>query len=129
MGSRVPVEFKNWPPDLDVVFGPFRAVVRHHVDADTADYLVDLGMNRYDYRPVRLLSVDCPEINRTESREAGFAALAYVRSVMPIGCRVRLHTRPDPDSFGRYLARVELANGEDLASLIIAAGHGAPRPA
>jgi endonuclease YncB( thermonuclease family) len=39
---------------------------------------------------------------------------------------VLLHTIPDPDSFGRYLARVQLRDGRDLTALILAAGHGVP---
>lgn len=124
--SRVPLEFKHWPPELAVDFGPYRAVVRHHVDGDTFDALIDWGGNNYGYERVRLLGVDCPEMNRLATRDAGLAALAFVLDVMPVGARVRLHTEKDPDSFGRYLARVELAPGTDLASLIIAAGHGTP---
>lgn len=127
--SRVPVEFKHWPPSLSVAFGPYRAVVRHHVDGDTFDALVDFGFNEYRYCPIRVLGVDTPETNRAETREAGLAALFYVREVMPVGTRVRLHTRPDPDSFGRYLARVELDERGDIAEMIIAAGHGTRRPA
>lgn len=127
--SRVPAEFKHWPPSLAVGFGPYRAVVRHHVDGDTVDVLMDRGWNDYPYCTVRVLGVDCPEKNRAATREAGLAALAYVQDILPVGSRVRLHTEPDPDSFGRYLARVELEDGRDLTDLIIAAGHGVPRPA
>jgi endonuclease YncB( thermonuclease family) len=126
--SRTPLEFKHWPPEIAVKFGPYRAVVRHHVDGDTYDCFIDFGFNDYRYAPVRLLSVDTPEINRLESREAGMAALDFVRSVMPVGARVRLHTEKDPDSFGRYLARIDLADGSDLGDLILAAGHGVPYP-
>jgi endonuclease YncB( thermonuclease family) len=127
--SRVPLEFKHWPPELAVPFGPYRAVIRHHVDGDTYDALIDLGMNNYGYHPVRLLGVDTPEINRLATREAGMAALMFVREVMPVGSRVRLHTEKDPDSFGRYIARVELADGRDLGELILTANHGVPYPA
>lgn len=122
--ARLPVEFRGWPAALAVQFGPYRAVIRHHVDGDTFDALIDMGFNDYRYQPVRLLGVDTPETNRAATREAGLAALAYVRSVMPVGARVLVHTQPDPDSFGRYLARVQLEDGSDLSDLIIAAGHG-----
>lgn len=126
MSGRVPVEFRDWPADLGVGFGPYRAVIRHHVDADTVDALVDIGFNNYAYHAIRLLDVDTPEINRLATREAGRAALEFVRDVMPVGSRVRLHTEKNPDSFGRYLARITLAGGFDLASLILNAGHGVP---
>jgi endonuclease YncB( thermonuclease family) len=71
--------------------------------------------------------VDTPELNRAGSREAGTRALLYVREVMPIGKAVILFdTRPDPDSFGRWLTRVMLAPGVDLASLLLKAGHAVP---
>lgn len=124
--ARVPEEFQDWPPSLATSFGPYRAVVRWHVDGDTYDCLIDLGWNEYRYHPVRLLGVDTPEVNRLATREAGLAALAYVRSVIPVGAKVRLYTEPWPDSFGRYLARVQLEDGRDLAHLILDAGHGVP---
>lgn len=124
--SRTPVEFHDWPDKLACPFGPYRAICRHHVDGDTFDFLIDMGFNDYRYHTVRLLGVDTPETNRAATRAAGLAALAYVRGVMPVGAPVVLHTRPDPDSFGRYLARVQLGDGFDLAALIVAAGHGTP---
>jgi endonuclease YncB( thermonuclease family) len=126
MGIRVPVGFTDWPADLPATYGPYRAVVCHHVDGDTFDALIDFGFNEYRYHPIRVLGVDTPETNRAATKAAGLAAKDYVQRVMPVGDRVLLHTRPDPDSFGRYLARVQLPGGLDLASLILSAGHGVP---
>jgi endonuclease YncB( thermonuclease family) len=127
--SRVPLEFKHWPPELAVAFGPYRAVIRHHVDGDTYDAFVSPGLHQYVYATIRLLDIDCPEINRLATREAGMAALEFVRDIMPVGSRVVLHTEKDPDSFGRFLAHIRLADGRDLGGLILAAGHGVPDPA
>lgn len=122
--SRVPAEFQNWPAAHAVPFGPYRGVVRHHVDGDTYDMFVSLGFHAYGYHTVRLLDVDTPETNRLATREAGRAALEFVRAVMPVGAQVVLHTEKDPDSFGRFLARVVLPDGRDLAQTILDAGHG-----
>ena len=65
--------------------GPYRAVVRHHVDGDTYDVLVDLGLDTHRYLTIRLLGVDTPETNRRASKAAGLAALAFVMDVMPVG--------------------------------------------
>lgn len=111
---------------LETGYGPYRAVIRHHVDGDTYDVLIDFGFNQYGYHPVRLLGVDTPETNRPESRAAGLAALDFVRELMPVGSRVLLFTRPDLDSFGRYLAAVRLEDGRDVASELLAAGHAVP---
>lgn len=128
MASRVPDEFRDWPASLAVGFGPYRAIIRHHVDGDTYDGFCDMGWNDYRYHPIRLLGVDCPETNRPASRDAGLAAKEFARMVMPVGSRVLLYTRPDPDSFGRYLARIQLEDGRDLTTVILDAGHGVPYP-
>ena len=121
--SRKPAEFPDWPPSLAVGYGPYRAVCRHHVDGDTYDMLIDKGFNKYGYAPIRLGGVDAPETNRRATKVAGLAAKNFVVSVMPVGARVVLHTKPDKDDFGRYLARVTLESGADLADLLVAAGH------
>ena len=124
--SRVPSEFTGWPLTLGVGYGPYRAVVRHHVDGDTYDCLIDFGFNMYGYHAIRLLGVDTPETNRPESRDAGLAALEYVRELMPEGSRVKLATLANPDSFGRYLASITLADGRDVATELRESGHAVP---
>lgn len=123
--ARSPIEFADWPESLDVRFGPFRAVVRTVVDGDTVDCLIDFGFNNYSYRPVRLLGVDTPEVTGS-TRTAGLAAAAYLARALPPGSRVRLHTRPTPDSFGRYLASIEREDGQDVSALLLASGHARP---
>lgn len=125
--TRKPAEFLDWPESLLVGYGPYRAVVRYHVDGDTFDMLIDFGFNEYRYMPVRLAGVDAPETNRSATKVAGLAAKDFAMSVMPVGSRVVLHTWPDPDSFGRYIASVTLETGEDLADLLVNAGHAVRR--
>jgi endonuclease YncB( thermonuclease family) len=127
MTRRVPTQFVTWPSSMTVGYGPYRAVVEHHVDGDTFDALIDFGFNRYDYHAIRVLGIDCPESNRPESRAAGLAALDFFAKLMPIGTPVVLYTSPDPDSFGRYLARVVMAGNRVLGDLILAAGHAVPK--
>lgn len=124
--GRGPIEFADWPSTIAASFGPYRAVVRHHVDGDTYDVLIDLGWNEFRYASVRLLGCDTPETNRLATREAGRASLAFVREQMPVGARVLLHTEKDPDSFGRYLALITLEDGRDLTDLLIESGHAVP---
>lgn len=126
--SRGPSEFNDWPESLTASFGPYRAIVRHHVDGDTYDVLLDLGWNDYRYHPVRLLGCDTPESNRLTTRAAGLAALEFVREQMPVGSRVLLHTEKDPDSFGRYLALITLEDGRDLTDLLLDSGHATAYP-
>ena len=124
MSLRTPAEFRDWPAEMPVSYGPYRARVRYLVDGDTFDAFVDLGGRTYAYWTVRLLGVNTPEKNRPGTREAGYRALAFVQDVMPVGKPVILFdTRPDTDSFGRWLARVMIAPGVDLGSLLLDAGY------
>ncbi len=124
---RKPVDFSDWPSSLPAGYGPYRAVVGHHVDGDTFDVLIDFGFNEYRYTPLRLAGVNTPETNRLATKGAGLAARDFAVSVMPIGARVLLDTRADPDSFGRYIADIKLESGADLATLLVEAGHAVYR--
>ena len=121
--SRRPKVFANWPETLVPSYGPYRGIVEWHIDGDTYDVFMDLGINIYIYLVVRLLGVDTPETNRGSTRLAGLAATEYVRSIMPEGSPVLLKTRKT-DSFGRYLAEITLVDGHSLSVLIIDAGFG-----
>lgn len=134
--SRRPAEFDAWPEKLAIPFGPYRAVMRHHVDGDTFDVLADAGFNTYAYVTVRLMAadgegnlngVDAPEINRRETAAAGRAAREWVRGLLGEGDPCLIFTAPDPDSFGRYLAAVMLSSGYDLGTLMVNAGHARMR--
>ena len=121
--ARKPTEFRGFPAALLLPYGPYMASVQHIVDGDTFDAFIDIGLNEYPYRICRILGIDAPETNRAASREAGVAAKAYLESLMPVGSPVQLVTRPDPDSFGRYLVRVMVKDGTDVGAAMLAAGH------
>lgn len=123
---RRPIEFADFPRDLDPGFGPFRGIVRHIVDGDTVDILIDCGFGIYAYIVGRLDGIDCPETNRAASREAGLAAKARMDALVPIGTPVRVRTRPDPDSFGRYLVTLETATERDVGARLIEEGYAVP---
>lgn len=107
------------------------AVVEHIVDADTVDCTWDVGGNDYPYRTCRLMAatdwgvigIEAPEINRLSTREAGLAAKAWLTEHMPVGTPILIVTRPDTDSFGRYLVTAQLENGVDIGAALMAAGH------
>jgi endonuclease YncB( thermonuclease family) len=120
---RKPSAFAGFPTSLRCGYGPFMGSVAHIVDGDTYDLLLDLGCNTYPYLTCRLLGVDTPESNRLATRTAGLAAKTWVQQRMPIGSPVRVHTEPDPDSFGRYLVTLTLPDGADLATELVTAGH------
>ena len=76
---------------------------------------------------VRVRGVDTPEIRRAKcgeyERRRGLAAREFVRGV--IGERVWL-VNVTHGKFGRVLASVLLADGRDLATLLLATGHALP---
>lgn len=132
--SRKPPHFRSFPEALRCPYGPYMAVVEHHVDADTFDSSWDTGGNVYPYRVCRLMArtdmgtvgIDAPEINRLATRDAGLAAKEWLIEHMPVGTPIRIVTRPDPDSFGRFLVTAELENGTDVGVALMAAGHAIP---
>lgn len=130
MSNRKPEQFRDFPDALMTSYGPYLAVVQNVVDGDTLDVLMDLGFNEYRYHRVRVLDVNAPETNRSESHEAGLAAKAFVKEVLPIGTKVLLYTKPDPDAFGRYLAEVRYITPDNqftsLASELLMSGHAVP---
>jgi len=124
---RRPGEFTDWA-GRHPGFGPYAAVVRNVVDGDTIDCLIDVGFNSYLYSTIRLAGIDAPEKNRAVSKDAGVAAKVYLEQQLPLGTRVVLHTKPDPDSFGRYIAYVVRASDEaDVNTLMTASGHAKVR--
>lgn len=133
MSRRVPTGFRTWPATLPApYYGPYRAVVENVVDGDTVDAMLDVGAQDYPYRTLRLLAqvdgallgVNAPEKNRAETKAAGLAAMAWTVEQVPPGAQVLVQTETDPDSFGRLLACIRLADGRDLGASLVAAGHG-----
>lgn len=77
---------------------------------------------------IRLLGVDTPE-RRAPTKAAGDAATVFVRNTLyeegdsgePVACEIALDG--SKDVYGRWIGRIKV-DGQDLAGLIIEAGHG-----
>ncbi len=123
--STKPPQFTDWPVSIDPGFGPYRAVIQSITDGDTFRVLIDGGFNVYTFQSIRLLGVNAPELfsGPPEERVRGAAAKAYLESIAPLGTKCLLRTDKDKTSFGRYIASALLADGTDLASEMVAAGH------
>lgn len=115
----------------------YRATVVRWIDGDTVDVVLDLGFYVLHRARLRLLAtgagVDAPELNSRDpaERERARRAAARVTQLAPPGDSVIVQTQRaaagDPrDGFGRFLARVVLADGTDLGDLLIAEGLAAP---
>lgn len=120
-----------------------RFKVKYAVDGDTVRAaLVDFGYgfmfvtneeNQIDYR---LRRVNCPESNRPESKEAGLAAKDYTIKWLlehqDDKGYLYADTTPDKpggkikDSFGRYLAEITDALGNNLSDALLTSGHAVP---
>lgn len=99
----------------------YAATVTAVVDGDTLDVSLDLGFRLTQGTRVRVLHVDCPE----HGTPAGDAATARVRELLPSGSAVVLATTK-PDKYGRSLAAVQLPDGRDLATVLLAEHHAVP---
>ena len=104
------------------------ARVKKVIDGDTVKVEARLWPGIIAQSNVRVRGVDTPEIRRAQcgeyERRRGRAARDFVRSV--IGTNVWLINVDKGKYAGRVVASVWLADGRDLAKLLIATGHGRP---
>lgn len=114
--ARSPAAFKQHPARYADAsdHGLNRAVCRHVVDGDTADFFVDLGWLQYAYVTVRFYDVDTPELRGTRGaeREAARQARARVTELL-LDQPVLLRSYRDKTTFGRFVASVWFASSDD----------------
>lgn len=95
-------------------------------DGDTFNASVDLGCRVHWVGHVRCAGYNAPEVEGA-GKEAGETAATFVRSLVDTGGVVYLDSQafePDEeDDFGRMLAVVTLADGRNLATLMIDSGN------
>ena len=110
----------NFPPTS------FRARCLKVVDGDTVDLYVDMGFHSYRKERFRLLDIDTPELRDRdpEERAAAKAAKEEMIDLLKPGetdteWPLRITTLPDPDSFGRYLARIYMWFDEEACEICI----------
>lgn len=100
-------------------------------DGDTCSVEIDHGFGLYHHAVVRLYGVSCPEVSG-EEKPMGQDALRVARTIAwDAAERSDLGIDGTPcevwtwkASFGRYVGRVVLAGGVDLARAVIESGHG-----
>lgn len=104
----------------------YNADVAHWIDADTVVVDVDLGFHVWhNAQHLRLAGISCRERSMLGGREAK----QFVEQLLSPGTRVRIrsskldHDPADTMSFDRYVTVVQLADGRDLADLLVAAGY------
>lgn len=102
-------------------------------DGDTFCAHVDMGVRGFDLLHVRPAGYNSPEINTLATRAAATVARDYAASLVDTGGIVYLDSisfqaSSEEDNFGRMLAVVTLADGRDLATLMIESGNAVPDP-
>ena len=101
------------------------------LDGDTADVeiLFDvLGSRVTLLQRVRVDGINAPEIHSADASEKarGMEAKRYAELLAPVGSTIGVRSANDArprEKYGRWLARVTLADGKDFAAAMIAAGH------
>ena len=92
----------------------YRAKIVRWVDGDTVDVDVDLGFRITTHQRLRLLGVDTPERGQDGYHEA----TEFCKTVAPEGAEVVIRTEKS-DSFGRYLAHIEVFGRSVADGLLI----------
>jgi endonuclease YncB( thermonuclease family) len=106
----------------NLVLHVYNAVVRRLIDGDT--FAADISLGFYVAlvnRTVRLAHCNAPEVNTPE----GQSAKAFVGQLMPAGTAIVV-TSKEIDKYGRILGSIQLADGRDLATVLIAGGFALP---
>lgn len=118
------VALPGWLAAADTVPGPVPARVVHVVDGDTLVVRAHIWLGQEVETLVRVAGVDAPELKGAcaRERERAQAARDYVaartlgETVMLLGIRYEKYG-------GRVLAQIRLADGRDLAAVLLADGY------
>jgi micrococcal nuclease len=102
----------------------YRAHVIRVLDGDTVDVAVDLGFHIMLGERVRLAGINAPEIHSKDAAEkaAGAKAAAALAEMLPCGDLVTIKTAKadaEQEKFGRWLAQINLADGRDVATVLL----------
>jgi endonuclease YncB( thermonuclease family) len=97
------------------------AEVLEIVDGDTLKCDVDLGFKVRMTTNVRVHGCNCPEL----PTPAGVRALAFTQTLVRPGEVVQLDSKR-LDKFGRPVCQITLADGRDLATLLLTSGNAIP---
>ena len=105
-----------------------RSVVLAVKDGDTIVCALDRGFDDRSRRTLRLLGIDAAELRAKDppTRERALRAKARVLELLPVGSECTVETVA-ADKYGdRWLARVTLSDGRDLAGVLLAEGLAQP---
>lgn len=96
------------------------ALVARVIDGDTLELEIDNGFHTgLKKQRLRLLGINCPELNTPEGQAAKEAVRAKVEGKQVV---IRSHKDADHDSFGRWLCEVWIGD-ESLNDWLVTNGH------
>lgn len=103
----------------------YRAVVVKWLDGDTCDLDVHVWPGQVLRIRARLDGINTPETRTKDRAEkaAGKASKDYAIATCPHGNEQIIHL-VKKEKYGRWLVRITLDDGRDLAAKMIALGHG-----
>lgn len=99
----------------------YRAKYISNHDGDTIKFEVDLGFNITHKITVRLMNIDCYELNSKDEKEAKTAKVAreFVNSLLIDNKSIWIKTHKDGrDKYGRYLAEVQYIDAAGKAKCL-----------
>lgn len=116
------------PAGAERLSGPVEAEVLRVVDGDTVEVRARIWLGQTVTTLVRVNGIDAPERGSRCAAEKAAAdrATAMVASLLPVGGVVRLHEVQTGKFAGRVVAGVEIADGRDLAKVLLE--HDLVRP-
>lgn len=105
----------------------YRTTLLKWVDADTADFRIDLGFRVFSDQRVRLAGINAPELHTRDAGERARAVAAHVRvrEMLPEGAPCTVATEKT-EKFGRWLGTVVTASGVDVNAVLLAEGLARP---
>lgn len=100
----------------------YRAEVERVVDGDTVRLRIDLGFGVWHVGSFRLLGAAARELDAP----GGVEARNHLMELLPVGALVTIRSVKTDKYGGRYDAAITLADGRDLARLLVVEHWAAP---
>lgn len=100
----------------------YKAEVINVVDGDTFDAIVDLGFEIQTRKRFRVANLDTPEVRTKNVEEKKHGKEATKKAKELILGKVVTVKSDKTGKYGRYIAKVTLPGGEDLAEVMINEG-------
>ena len=104
----------------------YQAKILKVIDGDTIKVEFDLGFHIKFSETIRLFGINTPEIHGI-NKDNGIKSKLRVEQLLPVGIMVVIETiKDEKEKYGRYLAKIHLADGTILNEVLINEGLAKP---